>query len=76
MRAAVVTEYREPLVVQDLPDPIPGASDAIIQTRLAGFAGAIGTFGNTIGPGWDLRWRCRAYRVTSSAALLSKSVAK
>ena len=36
MRAAVVTEYSEPLVVQDLPDPIPGASDAIIQTEACG----------------------------------------
>jgi hypothetical protein len=29
------------------------------KQRLAGFAVAIGIYGNTIGPGWDLRWNCR-----------------
>lgn len=36
MRAAVITEYSQPLEVQDLPDPVPGDNDAIIQTVACG----------------------------------------
>jgi alcohol dehydrogenase, propanol-preferring len=36
MRGAVMTEYKQPLVVQDLPDPAPGRADAIIQTEACG----------------------------------------
>jgi len=36
MRAAVVTEYGQPLEVQELPDPTPGDADAIIETEACG----------------------------------------
>jgi D-arabinose 1-dehydrogenase-like Zn-dependent alcohol dehydrogenase len=36
MRAAVITEYKESLEIQDLPDPVPGPADAIIQTEACG----------------------------------------
>jgi D-arabinose 1-dehydrogenase-like Zn-dependent alcohol dehydrogenase len=36
MRGAVITEYKQPLTVQDLPDPTPGPADAIIQTEACG----------------------------------------
>jgi len=36
MRAAVITEYGQPLAVQDLPDPVPGNNDAIIEPVACG----------------------------------------
>ena len=36
MRAAVITEYGNPLEVWNLPDPEPGPADAIIQTEACG----------------------------------------
>jgi len=36
MRAAVITGYKQPLSIQDLPDPTPGPADAIIQTEACG----------------------------------------
>ena len=36
MRAALITQYNQPLEVQELPDPTPGVGDAIIQTEACG----------------------------------------
>jgi D-arabinose 1-dehydrogenase-like Zn-dependent alcohol dehydrogenase len=36
MRGAVITQYKQPLEVQNLPDPEPGPADAIIQTEACG----------------------------------------
>ena len=36
MRAAVITDYKQTLEVQDLPDPTSGPGDAIIQTEACG----------------------------------------
>lgn len=36
MRAAVITGYKQPLEVQNLPDPTPGPADVIIQTEACG----------------------------------------
>jgi alcohol dehydrogenase, propanol-preferring len=36
MRAAVLTAYREPLEIRDLPDPHPGAMDAIVRVEACG----------------------------------------
>ncbi len=36
MRAAVITQYKQPLEVQEIPDPVPGPADAIIQTEACG----------------------------------------
>ena len=36
MRGAVMTQIKEPLEVQDLPDPTPGPADVIIQTEACG----------------------------------------
>ena len=36
MRGAVITQYKQPLEVQDLPDPTPGPADAIVQTEACG----------------------------------------
>ena len=36
MRGAVITQFQEPLVVQDLPDPTPGPADVIVQTEACG----------------------------------------
>lgn len=51
MRAAVLEQFDEPLVVQDVPDPVPSSADAIVRTRASGmcqtdlraFTGAIPT---------------------------------
>src|SRR5512145_3248672 len=36
MRAAVMTEYRQPLEIRDLPDPTPGDTDAVVQVDACG----------------------------------------
>ena len=36
MKAAVITKFREPLEIQDLPDPSPGSNDALIQVESCG----------------------------------------
>ncbi len=36
MRAAAITEYKQPLEIQDLPDPKPGPGDAVIRTEACG----------------------------------------
>jgi D-arabinose 1-dehydrogenase-like Zn-dependent alcohol dehydrogenase len=36
MRAAVLEQFNEPLVVRELPDPIPGPGQAVVRTRAAG----------------------------------------
>jgi D-arabinose 1-dehydrogenase-like Zn-dependent alcohol dehydrogenase len=36
MKAAVLEQFNEPLVVQELPDPIPGPGQTVIRTRAAG----------------------------------------
>jgi alcohol dehydrogenase, propanol-preferring len=36
MRAAVMTAYRKPLEVRDLPDPRPGEHDAVVQVEACG----------------------------------------
>jgi len=36
MRAAVMTGYKQPLEIRDLPDPKPGPADAIIRTEACG----------------------------------------
>ncbi len=36
MRAAVMTAYREPLEIRDLPDPQPGDNDAVVEVEACG----------------------------------------
>jgi D-arabinose 1-dehydrogenase-like Zn-dependent alcohol dehydrogenase len=36
MKAAVITGYKRPLEIQELPDPVPGPSEVIIQTEACG----------------------------------------
>ena len=36
MKAAVMTQFREPLEIQDLPDPSPGPNDALIKVEGCG----------------------------------------
>jgi D-arabinose 1-dehydrogenase-like Zn-dependent alcohol dehydrogenase len=36
MRGAVITQYKQPLEVHELPDPTPGPADAIVQTEACG----------------------------------------
>lgn len=36
MKAAVLTRLREPLEIQELPDPVPGPNDALIQVEACG----------------------------------------
>ena len=36
MKAAVMTSFKKPLEIQDLPDPSPGPADAIVQVEACG----------------------------------------
>ena len=36
MRGAVITDFKQPLAVQELPDPTPGPGDVIVQTQACG----------------------------------------
>ncbi len=40
MKAAVMVGFREPLVVQELPDPEPGPTDAVVRVRACGICGS------------------------------------
>ena len=36
MRAAVMTAFRQPLEVRDVPDPQPGDNDAVVRVEACG----------------------------------------
>src|SRR5215510_7305612 len=36
MRGAVITDFKQPLAVRELPDPTPGTGDVIVQTQACG----------------------------------------
>ena len=53
MRAALITQYNQPLEVRSFQTRRPESGMPSSKPRHVEFAAAIGTCGSTTGPGWE-----------------------
>jgi alcohol dehydrogenase len=52
MKAAVMTEFRQPLKIMDLPDPTPGPDSALIRVEACGICRSDWHLWQGTGHGW------------------------